>query len=89
MLIRAQKTESGRIIIVDSAHVAAWEVSDAGTLFADLQSGECVRMGRFANQEKALNFVGRIQSKILGGALAMAVPSLTEQNIEKESAQWD
>ena len=74
MLIRAQKLEGGRIIIVDSAHVAAWEVSDAGTLFADLQSGECIRMGRFGSQEEALNFVGRIPGKILGGALAMMVP---------------
>lgn len=74
MLIRAQKLEGGRIIIVDSAHVAAWEISDVGTLFADLQSGECIRMGRFANQEEALNFVGRIPGKILGGAMTMTVP---------------
>ena len=80
MLIRAQKTESGRIIIVDSAHVAAWEISDVGTLFADLQSGECIRMGRFGSQEEALSFVGRIPGKILGGALAMTVPELEAKN---------
>lgn len=80
MLIRAQKLDGGRIIIVDSAHVAAWEVSDVGTLFADLQSGECIRMGRFANQEEALNFVGRIPGKILGGAITMTVPDREEND---------
>ena len=80
MLIRAQKLDGGRIIIVDSAHVAAWEISDAGTLFADLQSGECIRMGKFANQEEALSFIGRIPGKILGGAITMTVPDREEKN---------
>lgn len=79
MLIRAQKLEGGRIIIVDSAHVAAWEVSDAGTLFADLQSGECIRMGRFASQEEALKWLGKVPVKIAGGAFAMQVPDLEEE----------
>jgi hypothetical protein len=80
MFIRSQAYGSkGRITVVDSAHVAAWEISDAGVLFATLTSGECIRMGRFGSQEEALKWLGRVPVKIAGGAFVMQVPDLEEE----------
>lgn len=81
MLIRAQKAEGGRITVVDSAHVAAWEISDAGVLFATLTSGERIRMGRFGSQEEALKVLGKIPVKIAGAAFAYSIP---EQEVKDE-----
>lgn len=82
MFIRSQAYGKGRIVVVDTNHVASWEVSDVGTLYACVQSGECIRMGRFANQEEALKWLGRVPIKIAGGAFAMQVPDLEEEREE-------
>ena len=80
MLVKAQKYEGGRIIVVDSCHVSAWEISDQGTLFADLDTGECLRMGQFPKQEDALRFLSRMQLHANNGTSVMGVPDQESKN---------
>lgn len=82
MYIRSQASGKGRIVVVDTSHVASWEISDIGTLYACVQSGECIRMGRFQSQEEALKWLGKVPVKIAGGAFAMQVPDLLEEERE-------
>lgn len=94
MLIKTQKTNS-ETHYVNPEMVCAWEIRKSD-IYADhmvslwaLTEGATVWMGVFENVQKAENWLGRMQTGMTAGRQFMAVPSLTEQNIEKESAQWD
>lgn len=78
MLVRSQKGP-GRIIVVNTDQVNAWEINTAGTLFA-YTSTDCFSMGRFANQDAALRFLGRMQLHANGGNSVMGVPDREEKN---------
>ena len=97
MLIKTQKT-NGETYFVNPEKVCAWETRESvrnGMARVDLWAftgdSNCdpVWMGVFESAKKAEDWLGRMQIGMTAGRQFMAVPSLSEQNIEKESAQWD
>ena len=93
MLIKTQ-TDIGTTDYINTEHVAAWEIKERDSnadLYAIIPGidGDSLFVGTFESQKKAENWLGRMQTGMTAGRQFMAVPSLAEQNIEKERAQWD
>lgn len=97
MLIKTQKL-NGETYFVIHEKVCAWEIRESvrnGMARVDLWAftgNECcdpLWMGAFESVQKATDWLGMMQVGMTSGRQFMAVPRLTEQNIEKESAQWD
>lgn len=97
MLIKTQKL-NGETYFVISEKVCAWEIRESvrnGMARVDLWAftgNECcdpLWMGAFESVQKATDWLGMMQVGMTSGRQFMAVPSLSEQNIEKECATWD
>ena len=97
MLIKTQKTNNGTHY-VNPEKVCMWEVRESSinenpivVLWA-FTGNECcdpLWMGAFESVQKATDWLGMMQVGMTSGRQFMAVPSLSEQNIEKECATWD
>ena len=97
MLIKTQKSNN-ETYFVNPEKVCAWEIRESTVngnplvvLWAFTGNDPCdpVWMGIFKSVQKAEDWLCKMQIGMTAGRQFMAVPSLTEQNIEKESAQWD
>lgn len=97
MLIKTQKL-NGETYFVIPEKVCAWEIRESvrnGMARVDLWAftgNECcdpLWMGAFESVQKATDWLGMMQVGMTSGRQFMAVPRLSEQNIETERASWD